>query len=218
MTGASAREHLEQRELHVGEDEARVALRDQQRAAGVDVVEGERAAVDDAPAVERVDTEHAPTPARRTRGRARPSSSIAPAAAWSRQAGDGALRDGGVARDGVHDLAVIGRGAHERVGDAGVHLVEVAGALVAVVEALEGDAFGGEVDDGRVARGAHVPGRCLLERPAGGGEDEVGACRSEADDDDPGRHGYGVMTDGSEPAGRGGGCTLPTPSRTTHRP
>ena len=82
------------------------------------------------------------------------------------------------------DLAVLARGLDDAVGDRRVHGVEIVGLVVEQIERLEIDAVAGEIVDRRMARGAHEADRDPLERGAGRGKQQVGAGRTEPDDDD----------------------------------
>ncbi len=222
-------QHLEEDELYVRQQQARVALRDQERPVSHDGVGGQRARVGDPRTGHRVDSEPGP----RQLGEREPGDDlegdVAPDGRVPQEL-DGALGDGRVAGHRVRDLAQC-RGPVEQLGrDALVHLGDVAGRVVVAVEAAELDPGGGELLDGGMAGGANVPVRDVLERPARGREEEVRARRPEPHDDDAARHGYGAVGAGAVGVGdvgagvvgwRGaprGGSTVPRPSRTTHRP
>src|SRR5262249_4945109 len=99
------------------------------------------------------------------------------------------------------------------------------------VEGTQLDAFRGELLDGRMPAGAHVPVRNVLERAASRRQHEVDAGRPQSDHDDSGGHGQGLAVggtvgvglDGGVVVGVGpraprGGTTAPRPFRTTQRP
>ena len=102
-------EVLEQRELHVGQHERAVALRDQQRAGELGEVDG--AAVDDARVtLHRVDAEAHPGEIGERDARDQHEVDVRVVA----QQRDRALGDGRAARHRVHHLAVLAGGVDER--------------------------------------------------------------------------------------------------------
>ena len=80
----------------------------------------------------------------------------------------------------------------ERVGDRLVAGVEIRGGVVPVVERLELEPRRSQVGDRGVSGRAGVPDGRALERRTGGGGEQVGTGRPQADDDDPPRrrHAY----------------------------
>ncbi len=173
------RQHLEQRELHVGEHEAGVALREQHRARESGGVDGERAGVDHARTGHRVDAEAVP----REVCEREPGHDL-DVDTHAAQQRNGALGNRGTARYGVQHLAVFVRGFDHPRRDRGVHGVEIVAAVVEQVERLEIESFARELVDGRVSRGAHVAHGDSLQRGARRGQQKVDAGRTEPDDDD----------------------------------
>ena len=133
ITSCSGRQHLEERELHVGEHEPGVALREQHRARESGGVDGERA--------------RRRSPARRSSGRCPDvfhamSANEMPGHDLDvdpdpAQQGHRALGDRRAARHRVRDLAVLVRGLDDPRRDRRVDGVEVVAAVVEEVERFE---------------------------------------------------------------------------------
>ena len=126
------RRDLEQRELHVGEHEARVGLRDEHRARETGRVDAERARVDDAHTAERVDAEARP----REIGERHAGDDLDVDVRGAQQQ-HRALGDVRTARHRVDDFAVRVRGVDDVRRDRAVHRVEVVARVVQPVERLE---------------------------------------------------------------------------------
>ena len=184
--GRGGVEMLEQGQLHVGEHEAGVALRDEQRARELGVLDV--AAVDDPRLrVHRIDSHPCP----REIGERQAGNHFQHERAARRglvEQRDGALGDHRIAGNRVRDLTV-GRGGIDQRDD---HLlvggVEIGRRVVDVIEGLEGGALGFELRDRGMTACAHVAHREPFERGAGRGKQVVDARRSEPHDDDPTSH------------------------------
>ena len=176
-------EVLEQRELHVGEHELVVALRDQESAAQLRVFEG--APVDDTRvAVHRIDAEPHPREVRERHAR----DQFHLDGGIGAQQRDRALGDRGTARHRVDDLTVLVRGRDQPGRDLRVRRLEVGGGVVDVVERRERDAVGQEVVDRGMAQRAGESMRRRRQRRARDRQEVVSTRRSEAQRDDPVRH------------------------------
>ena len=178
-------EVLEQRELHVGQHERAVALRDEQRTGELDVVDG--APVDDARvALHRVDPE------------ARPRE------IGERQAGDDRELDLTRRRVVQQRHRALGhrRVARHRVTSSPCSAAATSSAAAISVYACsrsgaasytasndsKREAFGFEIGDRRMPARAHEPDGCGVDGGARHREHVIGPGRSEAHDDDPARH------------------------------
>src|SRR5829696_1622024 len=217
------RKNFEEHQLHVRQQEARVALRDEDRTAGDRVLGREMTGIGETGAGHRVDTEPRPRQLAEREAGHDLEHDVAERGGVAQEL-DAALGDGRVAGHGVHHLAAGSGDVEELGGDAVVDVVEVVGGVVVVIEAAEIETGVGQFADGGMPGRADVPVRDLLEDAAGGGEYVVGARRPEADDHDAAAHGYGtgsgivvVVAVGWRGAPRGD-TTLPRPPRTTQRP
>ena len=183
--GVVAVEALQQRELHVGEHERAVTLRDKHRTGEVGV--GDRPGVDE-PRVRRhrVDAESGPGEIGERQARHDLDRDVRGVRRVLEQL-HGALGDDGASRHRVHDVAVVER-SQQRVDHSAVRGLEVGRRVVHVVERLELHPFGFELDDGEMAAGARDVPAVPLERPAGAREEEVGSRRPEPHDDQAAIH------------------------------
>ena len=180
-------QRFEQRELHLGAHEPRVALRKQHRAARAGGVDRERTRIDHARTVHRVDVE--PPPREIDERDPRDQLDVDPRGAHQL---DAALGDRRAAGNRVDDLAAFARRLDDAIGDRRVDRVEVVGAVVEQVERLELDALAREIDDRGVARRSYEADRHALERRARGREQQIGAGRAEPDHHDAASAAYGV--------------------------
>ena len=156
-------EALEEHELDVREQQARVALRNEDRAAADRVLGREVAGVGETGAGHRVDTEPGPRQLGEREAGHELEHDVATLGGATQELHT-ALGDGRVAGHGVHHLTGTGGDVDELGGDPVVDVVEVVGGVVVVVEAAELDAGRGQVGDGGMPGGADVPVRRLLER------------------------------------------------------
>ena len=176
---------IEEGELHVRQHERGVELREQDRATGFQRT-GMRARPSRRGADERVD----PEPRPREVGERQPWDDLeldlsGPLALAEQD--DGPLRDHGAARDRVGDRAACSWAAATSESTISRYTDSGSGApLVDVVEGGERHAVRRELVDGRVPRGARGPHRRARQRGAGRGQEEIGAGRTQPDDDDPG--------------------------------
>ncbi len=178
---------VEERELHVGQDERMVALCDQQRGARVERRRLERTAVDDAGARrERVDPDAGPRGVGERQPGDHPQRDPAVTFGIVEQL-DRALGHGRVPGDRVHDLAVLRRGTDERLDDRGVTRIELGRGVVLVVERREHDTFRGELGDRRMPRRPCEAERLRVEGGTRRGHEQIDPARPEPDDDDPAR-------------------------------
>ena len=182
------RQRLEERELHLGAHELRIALGNQHRSARPGCVDRERATVDHTRAVHRVDTQAPPREIDE-----RDTGDQLDVDTGRAHELDAALGDRRAAGNGVDDLALLTRGLDHPIGNRGIDRVEIVGAVVEQIERLERDAVTCEVVDGGMTRGAHESDRHALECGARRGQQQVGARGPEPDNDDArlARH-YGV--------------------------
>ena len=172
-------EMLEQRELHVGEHERMVALRDEHRAGELDRVD--RTRVDDAPLTRhRVDPDARPRELRERE----PGHDVELDPPLAQQ-DDSAFGDRGVAGDCVRGAMLRG-GVDEQRDHLRVGRLEIGRGVVDVIERREGHPLGFELGDRRMTAGPHEAHGCRLERVARGGQQVVGPRGSEPDDGEAG--------------------------------
>ena len=175
-------EVLEQRELHVGEHELVVALRDQQPTARARP-KFDGAAVDDPRvAVHRDRRRAAPTRGRRTTPPRPVRRSTVAIGAQQRHRALGDRRTPGTAYTTSPCACAA---ATRRATISRVRGLEVVGGVVHVVERRERHAGGGQVVDRGMAQRARESVRRRQQRGARDRQEVVGTRRSEADGDDP---------------------------------
>ena len=175
---------LEQRELHVGEDERVVALRD--RAVGP----ASSAASMARPSTTRASPSIGSTPSRTQAKSANdtPGDQHHVDGGIGAQQRDGALGDRGAARHRVHHLAVLVAAATRRAAISRVRRLQIGGGVVDVVERRERHARGAESSTAgcRSVRAYRCDDDSSAARATGRRWSAPGG--SEADRDDPVRH------------------------------
>ena len=176
-----ARQALQQRQLHVGEHQPRVAVAHQDGPRRQRAGQGHPVHRTGTAPGQGVDAETEPGQIDERQAR---EEDEALAEAGPEQ-GHGVLPHRRAAGDGEAHVALLGR-RQQAGGDRLVDLADGAGGLVDGVETLEFHALGGEVGHRRVTGRPHETPlrRHGQEGVAGGGQQEVGAARAEAGDDD----------------------------------